>query len=81
MRGERVAGVVNRITVRPVEGFEAFEVMLYDGTGELSALGLGRRRIGGLVLGSHLVVEGVLGLQQGLRRMVNPRFEFSTARV
>jgi hypothetical protein len=73
----KVAGVVNRITVRPVEGFEALEVVLSDGTGEVSAVWLGRRRIPGLALGSRLVVEGVLGVQDGVRRIVNPVFEFS----
>src|SRR5207245_2226318 len=31
-----VAGMVRRITVRPVEGFEALEVVLSDGTGEVA---------------------------------------------
>ena len=76
----RVAGAVNRITIRPVQGFQALEVVLSDGTGEVSALWLGRRKITGLQLGSHMVVEGVLGEQQGERRMVNPRFEFARPR-
>ncbi len=76
----RVAGAVNRITIRPVQGFQALEVVLSDGTGEVSALWLGRRKIAGLQLGSHMVVEGVLGEQQGERRMVNPRFEFARPR-
>ena len=52
--------------------------MLTDGTGELAARWLGRRTIPGLVLGSRLVVEGVLGLDsaQGIKRIVNPTYEF-----
>jgi RecG-like helicase len=73
----KVAGVVRRITVRPVEGFEALEVILYDGTGELSARWLGRRSIHGLALGSRLVVEGVLGQSKGTKWVVNPTFEFA----
>jgi hypothetical protein len=74
----KVVGMVRRITVRPVEGFEALEVILTDGTKDLSARWLGRRSIKGLVLGSRLSVEGVLGLdpQQGVRRIVNPTYEF-----
>ena len=72
----RFAGVVRRITVRPVHGFDALEVELYDGSGELSVLWLGRRTIPGLTLGSRLVVEGVLGLDRDRRRVVNPTFEF-----
>src|SRR5207249_5692403 len=67
----RVAGMVRRITVLPVDGFEAMEVMLTDGTGELAARWLGRRTIPGLGLGSRLVVEGVRGLAsvQGSERI------------
>jgi hypothetical protein len=73
----KIAGVVRRITIRPVEGFEALEVVLWDGTGEVSAVWLGRRKIRGLALGSRLVVEGTLGLDHGMHRMVNPTFEFA----
>lgn len=72
----KVAGMVRRITIRPVKGFEGFEVVLWDGTGDLSARWLGRRTIGGLALGSRLVVEGVPGRDHGTLRMVNPTFEF-----
>jgi RecG-like helicase len=73
----RVAGMVRRITVEPVEGFEALSVVLSDGTGLMTARWLGRRKIPGLALGSRVVVEGVLGEQQGQRQMVNPTFEFA----
>jgi hypothetical protein len=72
----KLAGMVRRITVRPIEGFEALEVVLDDGTGEVSARWLGRRSIPGLVLGSRLVIDGVIGEDQGVRRVVNPTFEF-----
>ena len=73
----KLAGVVRRITIRPVEGFEALETMLWDGTGEVSALWLGRRSIQGLHLGSRLVIEGVLGRDHDVPRIVNPTFEFA----
>jgi RecG-like helicase len=73
----RLAGMVRRITVRPIEGFEALEIVLSDGTGVVSARWLGRRKIPGLALGSRLVIEGVLGQEQGARRIVNPTFEFA----
>jgi len=37
---------------------------------------MGRRGIQGLTLGTRLVVEGVLGEKRGVRRLVNPTFEF-----
>jgi RecG-like helicase len=73
----KLAGVVRRITIRPVEGFEALEVVIYDGTGEVNAVWLGRRSIHGLVLGSRLIIEGVLGKEHEEFRMVNPTFEFA----
>jgi hypothetical protein len=73
----KVAGVVRRITIRPVEGFEALEAVLWDGTGEISALWLGRRSIPGLALGSRVVIEGVLGKERERPKIVNPTFEFA----
>src|SRR5256712_4371728 len=75
----KLAGMVRRITVRPVEGFEALEVVLTDGTGMVTARWLGRRKIPGLLLGSRIAIEGVLGEEQGVRKMVNPTFEFLPA--
>jgi hypothetical protein len=73
----RIAGVVRRITIRPVEGFEALEAVIYDGTGEVAAVWLGRRSIPGLVLGSRLIIEGVIGKERDQLKMVNPTFEFA----
>ena len=71
----RVAGVVRRMTVLPRGGFQ---VVLSDGTGELTASWTRHREIGGLSLGTRLVVEGVVGEHSGTRRMVNPSFEFAS---
>lgn len=73
----RVAGVVRRITVRPVAGFESLEALVSDGTGEVAVVWMGRRSIPGLTLGTRLVVEGVVAEQRQSRRMVNPTFEFA----
>jgi len=74
----RLAGVVRRITVNPLEGHESLEALLYDGTGEVTVVWMGRRTIPGLGLGTRLVVEGMLGEQRGERRLVNPSFEFGS---
>jgi cytochrome c-type biogenesis protein CcmE len=73
----RLAGVVKRITVHPEHGLEALEAVITDGSGEISVLWMGRRKIPGLTLGSRIVVEGVIGEHRHGRRMVNPSFEFS----
>ena len=73
----KLAGVVRRITVRPLEGSESLEALIDDGTGEVNVVWMGRRSIPGVNLGTRLVVEGVLGQQRSERRLVNPTFEFS----
>jgi RecG-like helicase len=73
----KIAGVVRRITVRPVEGNESLEALISDGTGEVEVVWMGRRSIPGLSLGTRVVVDGVIGALRGRRRMVNPTFEFS----
>jgi RecG-like helicase len=73
----RIAGVIKRMTVFPMEGAESLEALISDGSGEAVVVFMGRRGIGGLTLGSRVVVEGVLGEQRGTLKMINPRLEFS----
>ena len=73
----KLAGVVRRITVRPLEGSESLEAVLFDGTGEVTVVWMGRRSIRGLNLGTRLIVEGLLAEQRSGRRVVNPTFEFA----
>jgi hypothetical protein len=73
----RIAGVVQRITVVPAEGKQAIEALLSDGTGEVTATWMGRTSIPGVVLGTRLLLEGVIAATREGRRMVNPRYEFA----
>ena len=73
----RVARVVKRLTVFPMEGKESVEALISDGSGEALLVFMGRRGIQGLTLGTRVVVEGVLGDDRGVARMINPRLEFS----
>jgi hypothetical protein len=73
----RVAGVIRRMTVLPMEGREALQALISDGTGEVTAVFMGRRGIGGLSLGTRVVIEGVPGEHRGEIRIVNPRLEFA----
>jgi RecG-like helicase len=74
----RIAGVVKRLTVFPMEGKESLEALVSDGSGEALLVFMGRRGIQGLTLGTRVVVEGVLGDARGVPRMINPRLEFRT---
>lgn len=73
----KIAGVIKRITVSPMQGQESLEALVSDGTGEIVIVFMGRRGMGGLTLGTRVVVEGVIGEQHGAVRMINPRLEFT----
>jgi RecG-like helicase len=73
----KIAGVIQRMTVFPIQGQESLEALVSDGTGEIAVVFMGRRGIHGLTLGTRVVVEGVIADQRGGRRMMNPRLEFS----
>jgi RecG-like helicase len=73
----KIAGVIRRLTVFPTKGNVALETVVSDGTGEVVVRFTGRRAIGGLTLGTRVVVLGVLGEQHGRVRMMNPVLELT----
>lgn len=73
----RVCGVVRRLTLRPHGDSHSLEVVIYDGTGELTAVWTGRDHIPGLSIGTQLILEGVPRVDRTGMRMVNPAFEFA----
>jgi RecG-like helicase len=73
----KIAGVIRRLTVLPMQDNESLEVVVSDGTGEVSIQFMGRRAIRGLTLGTRVVIEGVLGQQHGRTVMLNPRLELT----
>jgi len=73
----RIAGVIRRLTVFPMQDNESLEAVVSDGTGEVVVRFMGRRAIGGLGLGTRVVFEGVVGEHRGGLQMINPRLEFT----
>jgi len=73
----KIAGVIRRLTVFPMADNESLETVVSDGTGDVVVRFMGRRAIGGLTLGSRVVVEGVLGESHGHVQMMNPRLELT----
>jgi hypothetical protein len=71
----RLRGTLHTVTLRPRGGVPALEAELTDGTGMLTIVWLGRRRISGIAPGRSLSVEGRIGLQGGQRILFNPRYE------
>jgi hypothetical protein len=76
-RRARVSGVLRSVTLRPSQTVPALEAELYDGSGSVHIVWLGRRRIAGIEPGSRLRLEGLVCVQDGRQTMYNPRYELS----
>jgi hypothetical protein len=74
-RRVQVSGVVRSVTLRPREGVPAFAAELFDGTGSLDLVWLGRRRIAGIEPGARLKAEGLVCASGGRPTVFNPRYE------
>jgi hypothetical protein len=70
-----VSGVLRSVTLRPREGVPAVEAELYDGTGRLLVVWLGRRRIRGIEPGRSIVVTGRITRNTDKPTIFNPRYE------
>ncbi|MFT4289444.1 MAG: OB-fold nucleic acid binding domain-containing protein [Nocardioides sp.] len=71
----RLRGVLRTVTLRPRGGVPALEAELFDGTGTLMVVWLGRRRIAGVTPGRSVQVAGRIGVHDGVRTLYNPRYE------
>ena len=68
-------GTLRTVTLRPRGGVPALEAELDDGSGVLTIVWLGRRRIAGISPGRPIRVGGRIGSHDGSRVMYNPRYE------
>lgn len=71
----RLRGSLRTVTLRPRGGVPALEADLYDGTGTITIVWLGRRRISGIAPGRSIEIQGRIGQHDGQRIMYNPRYE------
>ncbi len=72
----KVAGRVKALRVQPwSEKILSLELTLVDGTGGLTVVFLGRRHIGGVRLGSRLVVEGTVAETRNQLALLNPAYQ------
>jgi len=70
-----VFGTVRSLTIRPRAGTPALEAELYDGTGVVTLVWLGRRTIAGVDPGRRLRATGRIATHDGRRLIFNPRYE------
>jgi amino acid transporter len=71
---ERVSirGRVSAVRVQPIAGVGALECTLTDDSGGITVVFLGRRKIEGVTVGSHMYVEGITIEHHGRLAIVNP---------
>jgi hypothetical protein len=70
-----VAGTLRTVTLRPRAGVPALVAEVYDGSGSLSLVWLGRRQIRGIDPGRSLVAHGRITYDGEQPVIFNPRYE------
>jgi len=70
-----VAGMLRAVTLRPHGQSLTMEADLWDGTGNVTLIWLGRRQIAGIQPGRRIVVHGRLTSLRGERAIYNPTYE------
>ncbi len=70
-----LCGTLRTVTLRPRAGVPALEAELYDGSGTVSVIWLGRRQIAGVEPGRAIRVHGRLAKHEGRAVIFNPRYE------
>lgn len=70
-------GSLTAVTQRPHGGVCTLEAELDDGSGRLTLIWLGQRRIAGITPGRALKVSGRLSCDDGRRVLYNPRYELT----
>jgi amino acid transporter len=74
-----IAGTLRHVTLRPRGTTPAMEAELWDGTGRVLLVWLGRRDIPGIEPGRKIIVHGRLASVKGDRAIYNPAYELQPA--
>lgn len=75
----RVAGTLRTVTLRPRAGVPALVAELYDGSGSISLVWLGRRQIPGIEPGRAMIACGRVTRDHEQPVIFNPRYELRPA--
>jgi len=70
-----ILGTLRTVTFRPRAGVPALQAELWDGTGSVSVVFLGRRSIPGISPGRAVKVRGRITTVRGQRVIYNPIYE------
>lgn len=71
----RISGGIQSMTFPPPSNPGPLMATVYDGTGAIDILWLGRRSITGIDVGKHLIVKGTVGRHGGGLCMLNPEYQ------
>lgn len=74
-----LAGTLQSVVLRPRAGAPSLEADLYDGSGHVTLVWLGRRRIAGIEAGRSLLVRGRITRQADGPVLFNPWYELRPA--
>lgn len=69
-----IAGRVRTVRVQPMPHSASLELVLEDSTGSISVVFLGRKQIAGIDVGTHISVEGTVGMHHGRLAILNPMY-------
>mgnify|MGYP000113644598 CR=1 FL=1 len=76
----KVYGAIRALRIRPNTNVPIVEADLWDGSGLVTLIWLGRRSIGGITAGRALIAEGRLTKgSTGQPTLFNPRYELLAA--
>lgn len=70
-----VGGTVRSLSLHPRTKLPQLEIELYDGTGSVKVIWIGRRMIKGITAGRRMNVTGRLTFPTGEPTIFNPRYE------
>jgi RecG-like helicase len=75
-----IQGRVRTLRVKPSAGSSTLECIVDDGTGVMSLVFMGRRRIGGIEIGTLLRAQGTAAEHAGRLAILNPAYTLLVSR-
>jgi hypothetical protein len=70
-----VVGMLRTVTIQPRGGSPSLQAELWDGSGTVDVVWIGRRRIAGIEPGRVIKAQGRITQRDGRRVMFNPKYE------
>jgi hypothetical protein len=82
-RGQTVSvhGIIRSVTLRPRGNAPTLEAEVYDGSGHISLIWIGHRRLSGVDVGRPISAQGRVTCPQGQATIFNPTYRLYPARA